>query len=613
MGRKVFVLSAVFLLFLSLLAPYRCSAAIKKSIKLTTSEYAQSEDSTSPTSNPSKYFQVTRPIPLPEGKICSVLLLQHEFAYTYGSPAVTADYIPPVHCLHHGNPTKIVLEWRATCRGRQFDRIFGIWLGGVELLRSCTAEPGATGIVWTVEKDVTRYSSLFKANQTLAVFLGNIVDQTYTGIYKANVSLHFHFGKEEFHHRRLKFSSPADLVLPISRDLPLNDGQWFVVQNSTDFLSKQVVIPRNSYRAVLEVYVSFHSDDEFWYSNLPNDYISKNNLTDTPGNGPFREISVAVDGNVAGVVWPSPVIYTGGINPLLWRPITAIGSFDLPSYDIEITPFLGKLVDGNPHEFGFSVSNSLSYWFIDANLHLWLDKKMSQTYGALIKHKTQKIVSSFDADFNGLDGNFSAIAERRVSSKGWVVSSQGKITTHFFQALNYKNFMEMRDNGSTQVINQIIDSTSGVYAKNPSLVLFSDEIVRNLPLYLYSGTVDQTNKSYSLISNISQGFNEKRFMGDQSGFSFGAVLNSQKADGSIIVNGDLVVSGVGSTHQDYRYEGTDGCYSRNVSSSNYTILFDQSDVICGQRSPSGLGSSLNRWIQFPVRRASLSVLRAIRA
>ena len=150
----------------------------------------------------------------------------------------------------------------------------------------------------------------------------------------------------------------------------MNDGLWLLIQNSTDAQSKQVLIPTNTYRAVLEVFVSFHSDDEFWYANPPNDYITENNITGLPGNGAFREVVVSLDDSVIGAVWPFPVIYTGGINPLLWRPITGIGSFDLPSYDIEVTPFLGKILDGKPHEFGFQVTDALDVWFVDANLRL---------------------------------------------------------------------------------------------------------------------------------------------------------------------------------------------------------------------------------------------------
>ncbi|MQL95043.1 hypothetical protein Taro_027707 [Colocasia esculenta] len=532
--------------------------------------------------SPTTFFEVARPIPLPHDKPCSLVLLQHDFAYTYSKPPVTAPYSPPSHCRRgHRPPTKVVLEWKAACRGRQFDRIFGVWLGGVELLRSCTAEPRATGIVWTVEKDVTRYASLFSRNQTLSVYLGNLVDQTYTGVYHVNISLHFYYGRERGGRALLDRhpgfgGAPADLVLPISRDLPLNDGQWFLVENSTGVRSKEVAIPRNAYRAVLEVFVSFHSSDEFWYSNPPNDYISANNLTGTPGNGPFREVTVTIDDDLVGAVWPFTVIYTGGVNPLLWRPITGIGSFDLPSYDIEVTPFLGKLLDGKPHNFGFAVTDALSVWFIDANLHLWLDNKSPQTSGGLIKYEAPEFKTSQVSKFEGLDGDFVTSASRRISSTGWVMSSHGKITTHFFQVFDYKNLIEMRDNGSVQVVNQTIDSTTGVYAKSPGSILYSDETFRNFPLYLYTGTADQTNESYSLVANISYGFNEKRFAGERFGFSVSSLTNSQEGEGKMVVKGHLVVGGIGKTHQMYRYESTEGCYFRNVSSSNYTVLFDES-------------------------------------
>ncbi|GER41713.1 ubiquitin carboxyl-terminal hydrolase [Striga asiatica] len=35
-----------------------------------------------------RYFEVTRPIPHPKTKPCSYLVLQHQFAFTYGKPLV---------------------------------------------------------------------------------------------------------------------------------------------------------------------------------------------------------------------------------------------------------------------------------------------------------------------------------------------------------------------------------------------------------------------------------------------------------------------------------------------------------------------------------------------
>uniref|UniRef100_A0A453EFG5 Peptide N-acetyl-beta-D-glucosaminyl asparaginase amidase A N-terminal domain-containing protein n=1 Tax=Aegilops tauschii subsp. strangulata TaxID=200361 RepID=A0A453EFG5_AEGTS len=510
---------------------------------------------------PTTFFEVDRPIQPPRGSVgpCSALLLSDSFGYTYGRPPATA-----------------------------FDRIFGVWLSGAELLRSCTAEPRPDGILWSVSRDVTRYAALLSEPGEVAVYLGNIVDSTYTGVYHANLTLHLYF------HSTTPSPPPlphADLILPISRSLPLNDGQWFAIQNSADVQSRKLAIPSNTYRAVLEVFVSFHSSDEFWYTNPPNEYIEANNLSSVPGNGAFREVIVKVDDNVVGAVWPFTVIYTGGVNPLLWRPITGIGSFNLPTYDIDITPFLGKLMDGKEHNFGFAVTNALDMWYIDANLHLWLDHKSKKTVGSLISYDATSS-ANVDSQFSGLDGRFVTSASRHVSATGWVESSHGKVMTTFYQRFSYKNSNVYSKNGSEQVVNQTIDAKSGVSTTNGA-VLLSEEVHQVFPLYLFSGTSDEVGDEYSLVSAIKLSINEKRGSGAEQGFSYSSLRNAQSARGSMRVKGNLVTSGSGENHQVYKYVGTDGCYSRDVSSKNYTIVFDHSDDSClkgsqvkGSRFPS---------------------------
>ncbi|KAM0915253.1 hypothetical protein ACQ4PT_010961 [Festuca glaucescens] len=528
---------------------------------------------------PSTFFEVDRPIRPPRGSVgpCSTLLLSDSFGYTYGRPPSTAAYAPP-KCLaaaraRGGSVALAVLEWSADCRGRQFDRIFGVWLSGAELLRSCTAEPRPNGILWSVSRDITRYAALLSEPGEIAVYLGNIVDRTYTGIYHANLTLHLYFD-----------STPpppqhADLILPISRNLPLDDGQWFCIQSSTDVQSKKLAVPSNTYRAVLEVFVSFHGSDEFWYTNPPNEYIEANNLSDFPGNGAFREIVVKVDEYIVGAVWPFTVIYTGGVNPLLWRPITGVGSFNLPTYDIDVTPFLGKLLDGKEHDFGFGVTNALDVWYIDANLHLWLDHKSSNTTGGLVSYGAATSGPNVDSEFSELDGRFMTSASRHVSATGWVESSQGKVMTTFNQRFSYVNSNVYSKNGAVQVVNQTIDATSGVLATNGTTVLRSEEVRQVFPLYLFTGTSDEVGDEYSMISAVKLGINEKR-----EGFSNSSLRNAQSARGSMRVKKNLVIAGTGENHQVYKYVGTDGCYFRDVSSKDYTIVSDSSDDSCLKRS-----------------------------
>ncbi|GAB4846574.1 Peptide-N4-(N-acetyl-beta-glucosaminyl) asparagine amidase A [Ancistrocladus abbreviatus] len=580
---------------------HHCSAALHGHRFPTSSSLVTQSSADAP---PTTYFEVTKPIKVPKTKPCSYLILHHDFAYTYGKPPVLAPYTPPFNC-----PSKefsaIVLEWNATSKGRQYDRIFGVWLGGVELLRSCTAEPRPNGIFWKVEKDITRYYSLLMSNQTLAVYLGNLVDSTYTGVYHVYITIHFYPAEKKqsfdvdleklgagFHENEANLAKSssgyddyADLIMPISRNLPLNDGLWLKIENSTDVESKEFVVPQNVYRAVLEVYVSFHEKDEFWYTNYPNEYIKANNLSGDSGNGPFREVVVGLDGDVVGAIWPFTVIYTGGINPLLWRPITGIGSFDLPTYDIEITPFLGNLLDGKTHKLKFSVTNALNVWYIDANLHLWLDKKRKKTEGKLLKNKAKPVTLSSKLDFHGLDGTFLTKAKRHVMSTGWVSSSYGRIITHSKQKLKFDNFMVMGNDGNSQTVKQTIHFDTRVSAKIPCSSTYTFESYKKFPLYVYTNEVGQGNNSYVLLTNVTLEFVEKKAMDHGFGSTTSHLHNLQDARGYMVVKKNLVIAGLGNTQEAYEYDSGRGfCYFRNVSSSNYTVLYDKVSDKCRKKS-----------------------------
>ncbi|XP_057791193.1 peptide-N4-(N-acetyl-beta-glucosaminyl)asparagine amidase A-like [Salvia miltiorrhiza] len=548
------IIPFLLLLTLTLLQPPRSAAKLHKTAPTTTT-----------------YFEVTRPIPLPKTQPCSHSILHHqEFAYTYAKPPIIATYSPPPSKCQ--NFDKAVLEWTATCRGRQFDRIFGVWLGGVELLRSCTAEPTPSGIVWTVKKDVTRYRSLLLKEQNVSIYMGNIVDATYTGVYHVNLT--FHFYPALGNHAA---ASPADFILPISRTPPFNGGAWFEIDNSTTTQGRELQIPNNAYRAVMEVYVSFHENDEFWYGNFPNEYISFNNLTDVAGNGPFREVVVRLDGVAVGAVWPFTVIYTGGVNPFFWRPISAIGSFDLPTYDIEITPFLGKLLDSKPHFFGFSVTNGLNVWYVDANLHLWVDSEWERTSGELLEHSASPLSSSTKSRVSASAGTFTAKFSRSMAARGRVESSHGVITTESRQVLRYSNEMELRKGGDFQVLNQLIKVRGNVAGRTAAAAVYSAGSRSKFGVRLYSNVGNESDYR----GNVKLVLEEKWRERSELGSSFGRLKNLQSADGFMVVEGkSKSLRGLGRTQQDYRYYGNDSCYFRKLKSSNYTILHDKQTHTC---------------------------------
>ena len=88
----------------------------------------------------------------------------------------------------HGTWNRIIMDISVTENGTQFDRYGAMWINGVEILRTTTAEPTSEGIAWTIEKDLTTYSSMFadttseSAPLVATLSIPNNIDDTYTGV-----------------------------------------------------------------------------------------------------------------------------------------------------------------------------------------------------------------------------------------------------------------------------------------------------------------------------------------------------------------------------------------------------------------------------------------------
>lgn len=530
-----------------------------------------------------EFFEVTKPVDIPHGsrELCSQVLLHHTFGNTVNDPPTLRQYTPARHCGDDTQWTLVVLRWHATCKGRQFDRISAVWLSGVEIFRTCTAEPTPQGIDWTVEKDVTRFASLFRVPQLLALELANVVDDTYTGLYNVTLSAHFYAGtSDKPRDGASSYGGVADVILPFAELSPLNGGYWFQLQNESDVQTQELRIPRNAYRAILEICVSFHGPDEFWYTNPPNDFLAANNLTNIAGNGTFREVLLSIDGLLAGVVYPFPVFYTGGVDPYFWRPISAIGSFILPTYDVDVTPFLAHLVDGRAHKFAVTVTNALPYWLLSANLHLWLDPALESTTGALLEHSAPDLTFHTTSRFHNLDGKFVAVASRTLSYKGWIESSLGNLTTTASHSYRFSNALVYSDDATTSSVHQESHTETKVVVKSEVKDLVYHHRVLKFPLRISYQETDYPNKTVFVRAAIEQAWQEDLQEQGSGGSEFSTLRNAQRCKGELSIPPKGAISGVATTKQKYAFESSEGCYFRSVAASNYTFLYDQSSRRC---------------------------------
>ncbi|GAA5902623.1 hypothetical protein JCM5296_000725 [Sporobolomyces johnsonii] len=406
--------------------------------------------------NPLRNIQVHHPPIVPAGgKQCTVELLQHDFANSYYSPAL-AKYKPPTACGPASSWASIVLNLTVTSNGTQFDRLASLSLANVEIWRTSTAEPTRSGIIWTYEKDVSRFIPLFAESGHLIFELNNIVNERYTGIFSTTLSATFYSATEDF-----PAPASADLIIPLTTGRK-KGSQMLMYPGDT---SVDVKVPINTAEAWLEVIATGAADEEFWYTNVLDSYQYVYPDAGLIGKGPFREVELFIDGKLAGVVYPFPVIYTGGANPLLWRPLASLRAFDIPSFYIDVSPFLTMLTDGASHNFTFTIlgqgeAGSInSLWFITGALHVVLDPTSPpvRTTGRMLEYSVTplpELVAFGEVSKDKKRLTTTVKASRSVNILSLLKMGSGRKTVHFGQAAYFSNTQYYDDGGAYEQVEQ---------------------------------------------------------------------------------------------------------------------------------------------------------------
>ncbi|MEU9128141.1 peptide-N4-asparagine amidase [Kitasatospora sp. NPDC048540] len=402
-------------------------------------------------------FSVAKPLTRPDTRSCTVETMHDQpFSNGYGNPPdtpYTVTLTPPAAC--RGPWSAVVLDLHGRVAGRQFDRLFTVRIGGVQVLLSSTPEPSADGIEWSVERDVTRYAPLLDRPQPFALDLANVTDATYTGVFRITASLTFYTASP-----RHPAAATADRLLTTGP---------FGLTGAAPSAAVPLVFPQNLERLTAEVYTrGGGACEEFAYASAPDAYVSANPGLGLCGKGPFRELRLSVDGRSAGAVWPYPVIYTGGWDPLLWRPTPGIAAFDLPGYRLDLTPYVGLLLDGRPHSIGIAVnaaeSQSNDLWTGQINLFATVDHGRARTEGRLIDHRVapEAAVTTALTDQGGGSGHWTVTATRHDTATGWVQTSHGRVSTEVRDDLAFSSDEQLASGGNELTLRNRTDLTRAV-------------------------------------------------------------------------------------------------------------------------------------------------------
>lgn len=354
---------------------------------------------------------------------------------------------------------------------------------------------------------MTPYVALLRNDQKVIFDLGNLINDIYTAPFNVTLIGTYFTAKDSI--------TPADVVLPISARKGTQDQpSAFVVP--PNIASNSLTIPRNVKKAVFTIAATGQSAEEFWWSNVLQSDV--NTYPDYPlyGLSPFREVQLYIDGTLAGVVWPFPIIFTGGVVPGLWRPIVGIDAFDLKEDEIEISPFLPLICDGRAHNYTIRVSgldddgngnlvlseSTGSYWVVTGKVFLWLDEDghITTGHGPRIQAPAPdfEATSSISKTSNGTNGTllYHVAAERKLSFHSTLRLSHGEEVASWQQHLVYSNDGNFSDGANVGINSQRtsgIDTSSSGYMKS-----------FEYPLYAYS-VYEEIADNFSITADVNHG------------------------------------------------------------------------------------------------------------
>ncbi|GEJ98895.1 hypothetical protein TNCT1_11720 [Streptomyces sp. 1-11] len=485
------------------------------------------------------------PVTRPHTKSCQVTLAETQFR---DFTPYRGAYTPPRGCGDRWS--KVVLRLDGKVKGRQFDRLGYLHVGGAEILRTSTPEPSPDGIAWHVEKDVTRYSDVFRGPRDVEMLIGNVVDDTYTGVIDVKVTLTFYRGRPDV---------PApDRVLTLAGT---PDGATLTT-------------PRNSERIVAEVYATGSGGgcEEFWYLTVadPAAYSCKSD------HGPYREVQIKVDGQLAGIAAPYPHVWTGGwSNPFLWYVVPAPRAFDVRPVEYDLTPFAGILNDGRPHRVEVSVLGvpaGQSGWSAPVNVLVWQDAHRAHVTGALTRTAATDVADS-SVYTPGAENRVDTEAGHRLTVSGYLDTSHGRVTTTVTRTLANTSAHRWTDGENTDGLDAswTDDEAVAVQGAGP------DRTTRTHRTYTMNGatTVGTDDRLRTVLTLGDRATVVRHEDGRRTGWSRLDDTYSGDAAYTLGVPRDQRHA-VGTSSERYRLYGSAGCYDRSLTTEQGTLTEDRS-------------------------------------
>ncbi|KAJ4469422.1 peptide N-acetyl-beta-D-glucosaminyl asparaginase amidase A-domain-containing protein [Lentinula edodes] len=495
-------------------------------------------------------FQVVQPPPVPQdAQTCTIQLFQRDFGNSFGDPEVV-EYTPLTACGEVGSWAAVTLNFTVTSNGTQFDRLGIFTFQNVEIWRTSTPEPSLTGIIWTYIKDVTRFIPLFSNEGRLILQLDNLLETGLNGVYSTTLEATFFASSPS-----IPAAQQSNVIIPISAASDATNAS--ADASVSPAFSVDVTLPQNTISAYAELYASGNGDEEFWYFNAPNAFLHDLPSGFTFGNGPFREVRLLIDGKVAGTAFPYPVVFTGGILPTAWRPITSYGALDLPTYVLDVTPFLPLLTDGGAHNFTVDVISAETNGAINQN---WFVSGLLQVVTASTTNPTTGNMTVYEADDFPVTS-----ATANVASNGDVIITV-TASLVYDQSLNYSNVQTYLDGFNIQNVLQI--ASGSVVSTHNGVAVVKDDYS-----YPFAVNITSLNNDGSVFEAVFDHSYDRVLL--PAPFILGSTIQERQIAGGFFEESSSGNTGNGTSNNTFSYVDTAGnTFSRTVRAALNNITFD---------------------------------------
>jgi hypothetical protein len=258
--------------------------------------------------------------------------------------------------------------------------------------------------------------------------------------------------------------------------------------------------------------------------------------------------------------------------------VSALGAFDLPTYDIELTPFLGLLVDttGNSHEIGISVVDGIAEWLVDANLHLWLDPSWTCVEAVLGPYETPRLSLSRKYTTQVLNGSFTIKAKRKSFFSGWVRSSLGNLTTEVETEVEAKSLVEFTNDGRNKTVQLKVEQETEVVVRSEKRKEMGKlKTEAEYPLSFYMDTEDAGEDGMSVVKgSLSHTLDIETKVECGNYENEAKLVDEQTAEGWMLVKDHDVINGTATTSQKYQYSDDQWEYQRSIDAVDGVVLSD---------------------------------------